>query len=302
MKRISLLLILILVCASTFAQARYEPSYPDSINKKRLTKTIMVEAGTYLAGLAFLNSIWYKDKERVPFNFYNDSKGYLQIDKFGHAYGAYRESYSGYYALRKAGVDKKKALIYGGPIGLIFQTPIEIFDGLYEGWGFSWSDMAANTFGSVLFTVQEAVFNEQVFVMKFSYSPSIYPKYHSNLGETQLESFFLDYNAHTYWFSGNIQKLTGLKNVPYWLNFSLGYSANGMINEFDNPKFYMGQPFTELERYRQYLFSLDIDFSKIQTNKKWLRSIFSAVNLIKIPFPALEINRVDGLKFRPLYF
>lgn len=38
-----------------------------------------------------------------------------------------------------------KELIYGGPIGLIFQTPIEIFDGLYEKWGYSWPDMAANT-------------------------------------------------------------------------------------------------------------------------------------------------------------
>ena len=59
---------------------------------------------------------------------------------------------------------------------------------------------------------------------------------------------------------------------------------------------------TQLDRYRQFLISLDIDFSKIPANNKWLRSIFRAVNLIKIPFPALEINRIDNLKFRPLYF
>ena len=34
--------------------------------------------------------------------------------------------------------------------------------------------------------------------MKFSYSPSGYPKYHSILGENELERFFLDYNGHTY--------------------------------------------------------------------------------------------------------
>lgn len=302
MKLDKLICAILIIFLCGVSQAQGINVYPDSINKRRLHKTIAVEAGSYLAGLAFLNNVWYKDVNRVPFNFYNDSKGYLQMDKFGHAYTAYRQSYSAYYALRKAGVDKKESLIYGGPIGFIFQAPIEVFDGLHEGWGFSWYDIAANTFGSALFIVQEAAFDEQIFLMKFSYSPSGYPKYHSALGENQLESFFLDYNAHTYWFSGNLQKLTGLTSIPPWLSVSFGYSANGMINEFDNPEFYRGEPFPELERHRQFLFSLDIDFSKVRTNKKWLRSIFNALNLIKIPFPAIEFNRVDGVRFRPLYF
>ena len=265
-------------------------------------KTIAIETGSYLTGSSFLSFIWYKDQQRVPFHFYNDSKGYLQMDKFGHAYGAYRESHSAYYALRRAGVSKRKALIYGGPIGLIFQTPIEIFDGLYEGWGFSTTDMIANTFGAALFTTQEALFDVQVFLMKFSYSPSIYPDLHSHLGESKIERFFLDYNAHTYWFSGNITRITNSNKIPSWINIAFGYSANGMIKEFDNPKFYQGKPFPHLERYRQYLVSLDINFSKIPTKKKWLKTIFRTINLIKLPFPTIEINRIDGVKFRPIYF
>jgi len=35
--------------------------------------------------------------------------------------------------------------------------------------------------------------------------------------------------------------------------------------------------------------------------RKWVKPIFKYVNLIKIPFPAVEINRVDGIRFRPLY-
>lgn len=203
---------------------------------------------------------------------------------------------------RWAGVEKKRALLYGGPIGFLFQIPIEIFDGLYEGWGFSWSDIAANTFGSALFMAQEAIFEEQIILMKFSYTPSGYPKYHSILGETQLESFVLDYNAHTYWLSGNIYKITGIKKIPKWINIAFGYSANGMIKEFENPLYYNGQAFPHLERYRQFLFSLDIDFSKIPTEKKWLRSVFRTLNLIKIPFPTIEVNRIDKVKFRPIYF
>lgn len=285
-----------------FSQAQFSQSYPDTLHKKRLVKIAATEIGSYVGGLSFLSFIWYKDHERVPFHFYNDSKGYLQMDKAGHAYSAYRESFSAYYALRWAGVPKKKALLYGGPIGLIFQTPIEIFDGLYEGWGFSWTDMIANTAGAGIFTVQEALFDEQVVLMKFSYSPSEYRDYHHALGETHLESFFLDYNAHTYWLSANLQRITGAEKIPSWLNIAFGYSGNGMIKEFDNPTYYKGEPFPDFERYRQYLLSLDIDVSKIPTKRRWLQSVFRTINLIKIPLPAIEFNRIEGVNFRPFYF
>ena len=303
MKKGLLILIFINIIAfAGMAQPAFVEHYPDTLNKKRLHRVVGVELATYTVGLSFLSFVWYKDHESVPFHLYNDSKGYLQMDKAGHAYGAYWESYTAYYALRWAGMEHKKALIYGGPVGLIFQTPIEIFDGLYEGWGFSWSDMAANAFGSALFTAQQAMLEEQLITMKFSYAPSKYPDYHSILGENEVESFFLDYNAHTYWLSGNIGPLTGFDKIPRWVNLAIGYSGNGMIKEFENPEFYDGKPFPHFERYRQWIISLDIDFSKIPTKKKWIRSLFRAMNLVKFPFPAIELNRIEGLKFHPLYY
>ncbi len=298
--------LILLACCTCFsavlAQPEFTKNYPDTVNKKRLWTTIGIKTGSYLGGLGFLSFIWYRDKERVPFHFYDDAKGYLQMDKAGHAFAAYRESYAAYYALRWAGVSKKKALIYGGPIGLIFQTPIEVFDGMYEGWGFSWPDMAANALGSAMFMAQEAIFDEQVILMKFSYSPSVYPDYHSSLGDGHLERFFLDYNAHTYWFSANLSKLTGNQKIPQWLNFAVGYSANGMIKEFENPKFYRGEPFPELPRYRQFLFSPDIDFSKVKTKRRGIKKLLRAVNLLKLPLPALEVNPIHGIRWHWLYF
>lgn len=302
MNKIAFILLLFYVTIPLKAQPQFTKSYPDTLIKKRLYTTIGTETATYLAGLSFLSFIWYKDHERVPFHYYDDSKGYLQIDKAGHAYGAYRESYSAYYALRWAGMDKKRALIYGGPIGLIFQTPIEIFDGIHEGWGFSWYDMAANTLGSLFFITQELLFSDQLIQMKFSYSPSIYPSYHTHLGVTHLERFFYDYNGHTYWLSGNLKRITGINKLPPWLNLAFGYSANGMIYEFNNPVFYNGEPFPYFERYRQFIISLDINCSKIRTNNKLLSNVLRAIDLIKIPFPAIELNRVGGIKFYPLYF
>ncbi len=295
------ILILLFISSVSFGNEGDE-THADTINKCKLYTVAGSGAAIYAGGISFLSYVWYKDEERIPFHFYNDGAAYLQMDKFGHAYIAYWESYYAYKALRWAGLDKRRALIWGGPAGFVFQAPIEIFDGLYEGWGFSWWDMAANAFGSILFTAQQAILNEQAVLMKFSYSPSKYPEYHHILGESQLESFFLDYNAHTYWISANIKQITANQVCPPWLNIAFGYSANGMIFEFENPSYYRGEPFPQFERYRQFFISLDIDFSRIDSKKPWMRTILQALNMIKIPFPAIEYNQVDGIKFRPLYF
>lgn len=197
------------------SQPEFASTYSDTLNAKRLRSVVFTESSSYLGGLAFLSQIWYKDQQRVPFHYYNDAKGYLQLDKAGHAYGAYRESFGAYYALRWAGLDKKRALLYGGPIGLIFQTPIEVFDGLYEGWGFSWPDMVANTAGTALFMTQEALFDEQVVLMKFSYAPSGYPKYHSALGSNALEQFFLVTTVTPIGCQGTLSGLLEQKSCPH---------------------------------------------------------------------------------------
>lgn len=288
------------------AQTNITPSlytaYPDSLSRARFWTVTGLETGAYLTGLSYLQFIWYRDHERVPFHFYNDFPGYFQIDKLGHAYSAYYESYASYHALRWSGLDKKKAIYYGGAAGLLFQTPIEVFDALYAGWGFSWTDMVANTTGALLFTLQEAFYDEQIVRFKFSYSPSGYPKYHPRLGTTPVESFFLDYNGHSYWLSLNLKSSTGVEYLPSWLNLAFGYSINGVIKDFANPTTYNGEPFPHLERYRQFVLSLDIDWTRIETDKRWLRNLFRTLNMIKVPFPALEYNRVDGLKGHWIYF
>ncbi|MBI9062935.1 MAG: DUF2279 domain-containing protein [Marinilabiliaceae bacterium] len=303
MRWIIIYIFLSIVFASKlWAQPEFSREYPDTLNKARLQATIGVAAGSYLAGLYYMQYIWYKDHQRVPFHLYNDTKGWLQMDKFAHAFVAYRASYATYHAFRWSGVEKKKALLFGGGMGMLVLIPIEIFDGLYEGYGFSWGDMVANAFGTALFATQAAFFDDQIFLMKFSYSPSRYPNYHDNLGTSHAQRLFMDYNAHTYWFSGNLKRLTGNEKIPGWLNIAFGYSANGMIKEFENPLYYRNKPFPHFERYRQFLFSVDIDFSRIPSEKKWVRCVLRALNLLKLPFPTLEINRVEGLKLHPLYF
>jgi len=53
---------------------------------------------------------------------------------------------------------------------------------------------------------------------------------------------------------------------------------------------------TSFNRYRQGYFSLDVDLTRIKTKSRFLKSVFSCLNIIKIPFPNLEVSE-GKLKF-----
>ena len=295
--------LLVSFFASIHLTNAQSPTHPDTLNPARLRTVILAESAFYVAGLSYLQFVWYQDHQRVPFHAYNDNAGWLQLDKAGHMYAAYFESAIGYHSLRWARVSRRKSLIYGGLLGLVLQTPIEVFDGLYEGYGFSWGDMAANAAGSLLFTAQEALWDQQIIRMKFSYSPSAYAQYRPwVLGDTQAERFFQDYNGHTYWLSLNLPSLFRSSSLPPWLNVAVGYSGNGMLAEFSNPTVSRGIRMPDLIRHRQYFLSVDLDLSRIKTQNPFLRRILHVLNIIKVPAPSLEYNRVDGLRFRAIYF
>lgn len=277
--------------------------FPTQLNKTRLITTLSLQAGFLTAGMSYLQFIWYKDVPRVPFEVYKDGKGYLQIDKCGHAYGAYLESTISYYSLRYSGVSKKKALMIGGPMGLLLQAPIEVWDGMYEGWGFSWGDMLANTAGASFFTLQELLFDKQLMKYKFSYAHTEYArKANGYLGATDLGRVFQDYNGHSYWLSIPLNLSQSDTRIPKWLNIAVGYSANGMYGEFENITRFRGVSIPPTERYRQYLLSLDVDWTRIKTKSKVLKVLFKGMTVVKLPFPALEYNSLGHIKGYWLYW
>lgn len=272
------------------------------INKTRLITVATVTTGIYIGGMSYLEYIWYEDNLRVPFHFYNDLKAYKQMDKFGHAYVAYMESYIGYKAFLWTGMPRNKAIWYGGLMGFFMQLPIEIWDGMYEGWGFSWGDMAANSLGSALVIGQELAFHEQILKYKFSFSPSPYAPLALGYLGNGFDELIYDYNGHTYWFSLGLNHIFPDAGIPEWLNIAVGYGIGGVIGPYSNRKSYKAKAIPDIERYRKYLISLDIDFTKIPTKNKALRSIFNSMFMIKIPFPAIEFNTKGQYKAHLLYY
>jgi hypothetical protein len=197
-----------------------------------------------------------------------------------------------------AGVSKKNQLIYGATLGFTFLTAVEILDGYSEQWGASLGDVLANAAGTGLLVGQELLWNEQRISVKYSFHQTKYAKQRpGTLGENFLQQTLKDYNGQTYWLSANIWSFNKKSNFPKWLNIAFGYGADGMLfgsNSIENSLLQ--------DPYRQFYLSLDADLTKINTNSKFLKTIFSVVNFIKIPAPALEFNTKNGIKFHYLYF
>jgi len=279
---------------------------PDTnlVHKGRLIG-VSVAAGTLYAGsMAGLYQLWYADYPQSSFHFINDCGQWLSMDKIGHTVSSYWIGRIGYESLRWSGLENKKAIWYGGTWGMVFLTTVEIFDGFSEEWGASGCDIAANTLGTAIFIGQQLLWDDQRFTLKYSFHPTEYADYRPDLlGENFVQQMLKDYNGQTYWLSANISSfLKKDTRFPRWLDVSFGYSGEGMLGARSNPAEYNGQPLPEFERYSQYFISLDADLTKIRTNNETVRLLLNLIGYIKVPFPAVEFNRADKVRFHWLYF
>jgi hypothetical protein len=273
-------------------------------NHKRINIIKYSAAGLYPISMYWLYTKWYQDYPQSSFHFYDDSGEWLQMDKVGHMLGAYTIGKAGMRAFQWAGEDRKKAVWYGAGIGFAFQTTLEIFDGFSSEWGFSWTDIAANTLGSAALISQQLVWDEQRIVFKYSFHQSDYEQYRPDeLGKNLPENILKDYNGLTYWASINPHSFMEKDSkFPRWLSLGVGYSAEGMTGAYSNPSEVDGEPVPQSDRYRQYYLSIDFDLSRIETKSKILSGFFKLINFIHLPAPAIEFNNGHKTKFYAFYF
>lgn len=261
----------------------------DSLQPKRFYPLTIGTTVAWAGGIASLYHVWYSDYEKTSWHSFDDSREWMQMDKWGHVWTTYHLSKGFSSAYRWSGLERNKAAWVGAGIGWGFQFSLECLDAQSAAWGFSWSDLGANTLGSALYLSQELAWQKQVVQIKFSYVPSPYASIRpETLGNTFAERLLKDYNGQRYWLSVSPHDL-GWRQFPEWgaIAFGAGTDAklHGTNNEYTDPT--TGITY---HAQREWLLSLDIHVEKLPIRRSWIKKVVSPFQVIKVPFPALMLR------------
>jgi uncharacterized protein YfiM (DUF2279 family) len=299
--------ILIFVSAAAMAQDSFDVQpaqvFDASGHVKNNSRKWLIGTASVLGyggSFIFLNEAWYKGYPRSSFHTFNDAGEWMQMDKIGHAWTAYHTSRVNTALWNWAGVSDRRSVLLGSGTSLLYMLSIEYLDGRSAEWGWSWPDAGADIFGASLFAVQQLTWQEQKISIKFSshrknYQPeSLEQRANDLFGKSLQERLLKDYNAQTYWLSLNIRSILKNSQLPSWLNIAVGYGADGMLGGYQNLAFDKDGNISfdrrDIKRLRQWYLAPDIDLTKIKTKSSFLRTVFSVVNVLKIPAPALELS------------
>jgi uncharacterized protein YfiM (DUF2279 family) len=273
------------------------------VDRKRLTFVLAAQGTLYVASFTGLYFAWYSQNPQSSFHFFNDNGEWMQMDKAGHFVTANYISRLGYHTYRWSGLDEKRSAWFGAGLSFAYLLNIEILDAFSSGWGFSPGDLTANTLGISTFLAQQLVWGEQRFYFKYSFHRSSYPPFRPEvLGKNLIQEMVKDYNGQSYWISANISSfLPESSKFPAWLNIAAGYGAEGMVGAYTSGAS-PDQPPPGIRPCRQFYLSLDVDLTRIPTNKSWLKTLFTVFSFIKIPAPAIEFNTLGEVRFHPVYY
>lgn len=273
----------------SFCLYGFESKAQDSILNEKLLINTTVGVGA-LGSLIALNQVWYSEYQTQKFHFFNDGSNWMQMDKCGHSFTAYALSMELSSVYCHAYGNKGKYI--GAGISFAYLGTLEVMDGFSSGWGFSAYDLAANSLGIGLSLLQDR--NEIMFLPKFSFYPSSYSKFRPEvLGNNILQNVLKDYNSQTYWISFPINHFSILPKKFDFLCLSLGYSVDQKLVGNDDH-------YLDFHAQREFVFSLDVDLSKVARNKPKLNKVLSHLNYIKIPCSALLFSK-GNLSFKPIY-
>lgn len=276
----------------------------DTLNKRRFIGTTVTEALAWGGTIGGLSFVWYNDFEKSKLHTFNDYHEWQQMDKMGHMVTSWNFARFSGDMFEWSGLNHKKASLIGLTYSIGYTTTFELLDGFSADWGFSWYDVGFNSLGAVTYWSQEFLWNKQFCHFKFSAHPTELAQYRPNvLGSDFLSQTFKDYNGQTYWMSFNPFYWFHIDSkIPEWINLSVGYGIDNQLYG-DGSVFVLQNGNTQQTfiPYRQYYLSFDIDFESLPVKKPWLKFICRAVNVFKLPFPAVEFSE-QGVKFKPFYF
>lgn len=292
------------------------------LNKPRVITVSAGLAGMYGIANIWFSQAWYSQFDKSRFHFFNDAAEWQQIDKVGHATSAYYLNRLGHDLFNWSGLKPNAAMWSGVGVAQAYQLVIEIQDGFSSEWGFSLTDVGANLAGSALYVGQHYLWGEQRFVLKESAWPANHPdavkdRADDLFGTSFGEQFLKDYNATTFWLTASIGSFIKKDTkFPDWIGVSFGYGGRGMYGGFSNtsycniegvsvsdcPESEINTSAANIDRVRQFYLSLDIDFTKIPVRSDALKAFLEVINIIKIPFPAVEFNTAGEVNWHWIMF
>ena len=234
----------------------------------------------------YFKQAWWSGERAPHFFFRSDwDQEFRDQDKFGHMFGGYHLARVGHAGLRSACVSDKKAIFWSAAYAAAFQLQIEIFDGQFKKYGFSYADMIANTAGQTLAVMQEL--HPGLKWLK----PTV--SYHKTRALKNMESGVitsgelrpsLDYSGQTYWFSADVNRLLPDGAKDYWPSF-IRFSAGHSVTDWVNPETGATQ-----RGKRKIILSLDFDPEKLPGNAPLWKSIKHTLSYYHFPAPALQLT------------
>jgi len=271
--RASALLALLLLLAEGEARAQDT----SDVKPLRITMLSAVTLGTVIPVHIYQQNAWWQGP-RGPFRFENDWVYALNVDKLGHMYAGYILSRTFKYLLEWSGFSEHTSTFFGSVLGLTYQMYVEVEDGFHRVYGFSPGDAFFNIMGATIPLAQWTFPVLRNFALKYSYWPST--GYIDELKGGQSKAFLDDYQGTTVWLAIDPHFMMGEKlssAVPRWLGLAFGVGGRD-LNEQGGGR-------------RQATLALDFNLSKIETESSFLHGVFTVVDFIHLPAPAI---RLDG--------
>jgi len=266
------------------------PSCPLTSNQLAAVRTgvatAFVGVNAYL--YQYFKKAWWSGDKAPHFFFHADwDQWFRDQDKFGHMFGGFHLTRVGYAGLREACVSKNKALFWAAAYAAAFQLQIEIFDGHFTKYGFSYADMIANTAGQALAVMQELHPSWKVVKPTFSYHKTQALKNTENgtlVGPSKELRPSLDYSGQTYWFSTDVEQILPTAAKEYWpsfIRFSVGHSITDWIDPTTGEA---------IRAQRKIVLSLDFDPDKLPGDWPLWRTVKRTLSYYRFPAPALELT------------
>jgi hypothetical protein len=288
-----------------WAFTSYQPTYETDIRPIPAIISGLAVAGLFTAQhIAQSQTIW---SEKSEFKFQEDGNYALYLDKPGHVFSSYYAAYFLSDAFLASGVGFQESMLAGGLMGLGYTLYIEILDGYGANWGFSTTDMIANTLGSGLYIAQAYVPELSALQLKFSIWPA---EWHGERSRQPHDFFVDDYSSQTFYLSLNVHDVlpeSARDFWPDWLNVAMGYAARNLCDG-GNPDFDCESYSTysmENSQYgggvygqRRFILALDYDLQRmIPEGPPWINWLVQTANFVKWPAPAIEYS-IEEDRFR----